>query len=266
MSVKNVFRRAGKILLPAGAVGESAPKLVIHRGGEMKSRWIAGLGLGLWAFAVMAQEPADLKTPKDKQSYAIGIQIARSVQRQGVDVDPNLVALGLKDALTNGKLLMTDDEVRTTIAALQQEMKQKQMDAMAAVAAGNKKEGDTFLAENAKKDGVVVLPSGLQYKILKAGAGKKPAETDTVLCNYRGTFINGTEFDSSTKAGKPVSFSLNGVIPGFREALQLMPEGSKWQIFVPSSLGYGERGAANVIGPNATLIFEIELVSIQEKP
>jgi FKBP-type peptidyl-prolyl cis-trans isomerase FklB len=241
-------------------------RLVIHRGGEMKLRWIACLGLGVLACAVSAQEPAALKTQKDKLSYAIGTQIAKSVKNQGIDVNPDLLIMGVKDALSGGKLQMTDEEVRATMTTLQDEMKQKQMQAASAAAAENKKEGDAFLAENAKKEGVVVLPSGLQYKILKAGDGKKPAGTDTVLCNYRGTFVNGTEFDSSTAAGKPVPFPLSGIIPGFKEALQLMPVGSKWQIFIPSSLGYGERGAGNVIGPNATLIFEIELVSIQEKP
>jgi FKBP-type peptidyl-prolyl cis-trans isomerase FklB len=140
------------------------------------------------------------------------------------------------------------------------------MQAMEAAADDNKKKGDAFLAENGKKDGVVTLPSGLQYKVITAGQGKKPVETDTVMCNYKGTFLDGTEFDSSTQAGKPVPFEIKGVIPGFKEALQLMPVGSKWQIFVPANLAYGERGAGNVIGPNATLIFEIELVDIQGNP
>jgi len=142
-------------------------------------------------------------------------------------------------------------------------MRQKQMQMQEAAAAENKTKGDAFLAENSKKDGVVALPDGLQYKVLTTGQGKKPAESDTVMCNYKGTFLDGTEFDSSTQAGKPVPFEVKNVIPGFKEVLQLMPVGSKWQVFIPSSLAYGERGAGNVIGPNATLIFEIELVSIQ---
>ena len=161
---------------------------------------------------------------------------------------------------------MSEEELQQVITALQQEIRQKQMQVQEAAAAENKTKGDAFLAENAKKEGVVVLPDGLQYKILTAGQGKKPAETDTVLCNYKGTFLDGTEFDSSAQAGKPVPFEVKNVIPGFKEVLQLMPVGSKWQVFIPSNLAYGERGAGGVIGPNATLIFEIELVSIQDTP
>jgi FKBP-type peptidyl-prolyl cis-trans isomerase len=221
------------------------------------------------AQAPAAQAPAPtsaFKTEKEKRSYAIGMEMGKGVQAQGIDVDPNILLQGLKDALSNGKPLMSEEELRQEITALQQEMRQKQMQTQQAAAAENKTKGDAFLAANAKKDGVVVLPDGLQYKILTAGQGKKPAETDTVLCNYKGTFLDGTEFDSSTKAGKPVPFEVKNVIPGFKEVLQLMPVGSKWQVFIPSSLAYGERGAGNVIGPNSTLIFEIELVSIQGNP
>jgi FKBP-type peptidyl-prolyl cis-trans isomerase len=207
-----------------------------------------------------------LSTQKDKLSYAIGMEMGKGVKAQGLDVDPNLMIQGLKDAISGGKSLMTEDELRQVITTVQQEIRQKQMQAAQAAAAENKTKGEAFLAENAKKDGVVALPDGLQYKILTAGQGKKPAETDTVLCNYKGTFLDGTEFDSSTRAGKPVPFEVKNVIPGFREVLQLMPVGSKWQVFIPSSLAYGERGAGNVIGPNATLIFEVELVGIQDNP
>jgi FKBP-type peptidyl-prolyl cis-trans isomerase len=219
--------------------------------------------------APTAQAPAPtsaFKTEKEKRSYAIGMEMGKGVQAQGIDVDPNILLQGLKDALSNGKPLMSEEELRQEITALQQEIRQKQMETQQAAAAENKTKGEAFLAANAKKDGVVVLPDGLQYKILTAGQGKKPAETDTVLCNYKGTFLDGTEFDSSTKAGKPVPFEVKNVIPGFKEVLQLMPVGSKWQVFIPSSLAYGERGAGNIIGPNSTLIFEIELVSIQGNP
>jgi UDP-GlcNAc:undecaprenyl-phosphate/decaprenyl-phosphate GlcNAc-1-phosphate transferase len=240
--------------------------IVVHGGGEMKLTWLVGLGLGLLALPVSAQERPTLKTDKDKVSYAVGLEFARSIKGQGIEVDSNLVVMGLKDALSGGKPLMSEEDLRTTMLAIQEEVKQKQMQAMTKAAEENKKAGDTFLAENAKKEGVVTLPSGLQYKILKAGEGKKPAESDTVACNYRGTFIDGAEFDSSYGTGKPANFGLKGVIPGFGEALKLMSVGSKWQIFVPSKLAYGERGANNVIGPNTALIFEIELVSIQDKP
>ncbi len=191
------------------------------------------------------------------------MEMGKGVKAQGIDVDPIILVQGLNDAISGGKSQMSEEEIKQVITALRQEIQQKQMQAQEAAAAENKTKGDAFLAENAKKDGVVVLPDGLQYKILTAGQGKKPAETDTVLCNYKGTFLDGTEFDSSAQAGKPVPFEVKNVIPGFKEVLQLMPVGSKWQVFVPSSLAYGERGAGNVIGPNATLIFEIELVSIQ---
>lgn len=222
--------------------------------------------------AAGAQAPAtkapasnsELKTDKDKTSYAIGMEMGKSVQGQGLDVDTELLVRGLKDALGNKQSLMTDDELRGVMTKLQNDVKQKQMAAQTAAAAENKAKGEAFLAENAKKAGVVVLPDGLQYKIMTPGTGKKPAETDTVLCNYKGTFIDGTEFDGSEKAGKPVPFPVKGVIPGFKEVLQLMPVGSKWQVFIPSSLAYGERGAGNVIAPSSTLVFEIELVAIQD--
>lgn len=229
----------------------------------MKRIWIAGLALGLLGIGARAQDASALKTDKDKLSYAIGREMGEGVKSQGIDVDPNLLIQGLKDALAGAKGLMSEEELHTVIGALQEEIKQKQMQAAEAEAADNKKKGDAFFAENTKKEGVVTLPSGLQYKILTAGQGKKPMETDTVLCNYRGTFIDGTEFDSSARAGKPVPFQLKGILPGFQEALLLMPVGSKWQIFIPSSLAYGEHGAGNVIGPNAALVFEVELVGIQ---
>jgi UDP-GlcNAc:undecaprenyl-phosphate/decaprenyl-phosphate GlcNAc-1-phosphate transferase len=232
----------------------------------MKRMWVAVLGIGLFVCGAGAQDPPVLKSQKDKISYAIGLEMGKGVKEQGFDVDPAIVAMGIKDALAGGKAQLTDEEFRKIIGDVQEEMKQKQMQAMEEAATQNKKDGDAFLAENTKKAGVVTLPSGLQYKIITAGQGKKPAETDTVLCNYKGTFLDGTEFDSSAQAGKPVPFDLKGIIPGFKEALMLMPVGSKWQIFVPSDLAYGERGAGNVIGPNSTLIFEIELVSIQSNP
>lgn len=233
----------------------------------MKRIAIGVLAFGIWAGSASAQEaPAALKTQKDKLSYAIGMEMGKGVKAQELDVDPALVSQGLKDAITGGKSLMSDAEIQAVITDLREEMKQKQMQAMEAAAAENKKQGDAFLAENGKKEGVVTLPSGVQYKVITAGQGRKPVETDTVLCNYKGSFPDGTEFDSSAEAGKPVPFEIKTVIPGFKEALELMPVGSKWQIVVPASLAYGERGAGNVIGPNATLIFEVELVSIQGAP
>jgi len=215
--------------------------------------------------ATQAPAPSSpFKTQKEKVSYAIGMEMGKGVKAQGIEVDPTILEQGLKDALSDADSKMSEAELRQVITGLQQDIRQKQRQEEEAKAADNKAKGDAFLAENAKKDGVVALPDGLQYKILTAGQGKKPAESDTVLCNYKGTFLDGTEFDSSAKAGKPVPFEVKNVIPGFKEVLQLMPVGSKWQVFVPPNLAYGERGAGGVIGPNATLIFEVELVSIQD--
>ena len=206
-----------------------------------------------------------LTTQQDKVSYAIGMSMAKSVQRQSLEVEPDIVAKGLKDVLTGGKPLLSDEEAQATLTTLQNDMRAKQQEKAQQLGLTNKKEGEEFLAANKGKEGVVALPSGLQYKILKEGTGPKPAATDSVVCNYRGTLINGTEFDSSYKRGQPATFPVNGVIKGWTEALQLMPVGSKWQLFIPSDLAYGQRGAGADIGPNATLIFEVELLSIQGK-
>ena len=230
----------------------------------MKLKWMALLGIGLWAGPVSAQEPAVLNTPKEKVSYALGVGVARNFKRQGIEVDLDLLVKGLRDELAAQKLLLSEDDLRTTMKGFQEEMRQKQVEAAKLAAAANKKAGDAFLAENQKKEGVVALPSGLQYKILKAGDGKKPTDDDTVECQYRGTLINGTEFDSSQRVGKPVSFELKGAIAGWKEALKLMPVGSKWQIFIPPQLAYGER-SVGAIGPDSTLIFEVELISVRDK-
>jgi len=213
-----------------------------------------------------AQDAPELKTSKEKISYALGMDLGNQVKKQPIEINPELFIQGLKDTLLGGKMLMTEEQARATLTELQKEMIQKQQAQAAAIAEKNKAEGEAFLAKNKTAEGVVTLPSGLQYKILKAGEGKKPVLEDTVVCNYRGTLINGTEFDSSFKRNEPATFPVKGVIKGWTEALQLMPVGSKWQLFVPSNLAYGERGAAGgAIGPNATLIFEVELLSIKDK-
>jgi FKBP-type peptidyl-prolyl cis-trans isomerase len=206
-----------------------------------------------------------LKTAEDKQSYALGMNIGMGMHRQGLEVNPDLVTRGFKDAFAGGKTALTEDEARAALTELQAEMKKKMQDKAQTTGAANKKEGDAFLAANKGKEGVVTLPSGLQYKILKEGTGPKPTASDTVVCNYKGTLIDGKEFDSSYKRGEPATFPVGGVIKGWTEALQLMPVGSKWQLFIPADLGYGDRGAGADIGPGATLIFEVELMSIQEK-
>lgn len=211
-----------------------------------------------------AQEPAALKSELEKINYGIGVLVARNFQSQGLNVDLNLVIKGMRDTLSGSKLLMTEEELQKTMTALQAETQKRMQESFKTAAEKNKKEGEAFLAENAKKEGVVALPSGLQYKILKAGDGKKPESQNSVECHYRGTFINGTEFDSSYKRGAPLVVKVDGgIIAGWSEALKLMPVGSKWQIFIPSHLAYGEKGAGSQIGPNMTLIFEVELLGIK---
>ena len=209
--------------------------------------------------------PLTLNTQKDKVSYAIGMNIGNAMKRDGVDVDTAILLCGLKDALTGSKPLLTDQEAQATMTALQGDLRKKQELQQQQLADTNKKEGEAFLAANKTKEGVVTLPSGLQYKILQEGTGPKPTVTDTVVVNYRGTLLNGTEFDSSYKGGQPATFPVGRIIKGWTEALQLMPVGSKWQLFIPSDLAYGARGAGRDIGPNSTLIFEVELLSIQPK-
>jgi len=231
----------------------------------MKLKLFAALGILLLASQVNAEENLLLKKQKDKVSYIIGMEIGKNFKKQSIDIDPDILVKGIKDAISDGKPLLTEQEVQETMITFQKEMMAKQEELAKKLGEKNKKEGEAFLAENKKKEGVKTLPSGLQYKVIKAGTGEKPKLTDTVITQYRGTLIDGTEFDSSYRRGQPVSFPVTGVIPGWTEALQLMEEGAKWQLFIPPNLAYGERGAGRDIGPNATLIFEIELVSIQEK-
>jgi FKBP-type peptidyl-prolyl cis-trans isomerase len=226
----------------------------------LKRQLVVLLGMVLLT-AQCAQEPAELKTEQDKVNYGIGVSIGKNFKQQGMEVDVDLVVKGLKDELTGKKLLLSDDEMRKTLSAYQQELRQKQMKAKQKAAMDNKKVGEDFLAENKKKEGVVTLPSGLQYQILKAGEGLKPTTADTVEVRYRGTLVDGKEFDSS--GSKTRTFKLAEIIPGWREALQLMPVGSKWQLIVPSELAYGERGMGQFIMPNSTLIFEVELAAIK---
>jgi FKBP-type peptidyl-prolyl cis-trans isomerase FklB len=209
--------------------------------------------------------PLVLKTDKDKVGYAIGMNIGKSLKRDGVDVDPAILLHAIQDVLGGSKLLLTDQEAQATLTALQTDLRKKQELQQQQLADANKKEGDEFLAANKTKEGVVALPSGLQYKVLQEGTGPKPAATDSVTVNYRGTLLNGTEFDSSYKRGQPATFQVGQIIKGWTEALQLMPVGSKWQLFIPPDLAYGSRQAGPTIGPNSTLVFEVELVAIQPK-
>jgi FKBP-type peptidyl-prolyl cis-trans isomerase FklB len=212
-----------------------------------------------------AATPLALKTAKDKASYAVGANFGTGLHQHNVPVDPAIVARGLRDAMAGGKLLMTEDEMKAALTQLRNDVNQAQQAKAHEAGEGNRKEGDTFLAANKTKDGVVALPSGLQYKVLTAGNGPKPTASDSVTCNYKGTLISGKEFDSSYKRGQPATFPVSGVIKGWTEALQLMPVGSKWQLFIPADLAYGDRGAPPDIAPGDTLIFEVELLSIGEQ-
>lgn len=206
-----------------------------------------------------------LKTQKEKASYALGMSIGSGLHRQSIPVDPAIVARGLRDAMAGGKMLMTEDEMKATLQQLKADLnKQQEAKAHAAGEAG-RKEGEAFLAANKAKPGVTALPDGLQYKVLKEGTGPKPTASDTVTVNYKGALVNGTEFDSSYKRGQPASFPVGGVIKGWTEALQLMPVGSKWELYIPADLAYGDNPPPGApITPGATLVFEVELLSIGE--
>jgi len=214
-----------------------------------------------------AAAPA-LTTRKQKFSYALGMNIGtgykQGLDKQGVEFDPALVAAGVKDALLGGKTRLTQEQAQAVLTEVKTEVGKRLQEQAKAAGAKNKVDGEAFLTANKTKEGVVTLPSGLQYKILTEGKGPKPAASDSVVCNYRGTLVNGTEFDSSYKRGQPATFGVSQVIKGWTEALQLMPVGSKWQLFIPSNLAYGERGPGE-IGPDSTLIFEVELMSIVDK-
>jgi FKBP-type peptidyl-prolyl cis-trans isomerase len=208
---------------------------------------------------------AGFKDDTDKISYALGMRMALELKnlRKSIDYNPELIVEGLRDALVSGKTKLTADQRTEVLALFQKNLVAKEEEIKQQMAETNKKEGEAFLAANKTKEGVVTLDSGLQYKILKQGDGPKPTLKDQVVCNYKGTFLDGKEFDSSYKRGKPSTFPLIGVIRGWTEALQLMPVGSKWQLFVPSTLAYGEFGHRPDIQPNSTLIFEVELLSIE---
>jgi len=212
---------------------------------------IAATALGQNEKAAPAAGSAELKDLKQKASYGIGVGIGKSFKTQSIDIDPDTLARGIRDALAD-KPALTDAQIREVLEAFQAEMLGKV-----------KKESEAFLAENKKQKGVVVLPSGLQYQILKEGNGKSPKATDTVSVNYEGKLINGTVFDSSAKSGGPASFRVDAVIKGWTEALQLMKTGSKWRLFIPSELAYGESPRGGVIRPHDALIFDVELLEIK---
>ena len=227
-----------------------------------RRNWILVLGILLFsASAAIAGDTPAFKNQKEKTSYGIGVGVARDFKLRGVELEIDSFLKGLKDELSGSKLLMTEKELDLTMDAYAHELRLKQEQADKLAAEENRKAGKAFLAENKKKEDVVTLPSGLQYKVLKEGKGDKPTESDAVTINYRGTLINGTEIDSSYRKAEPTVFKMTGVIPGLMEALKLMSPGAKWQIYIPSELAYGDRKVYQ-IGPNAVLIFDVELLSI----
>jgi FKBP-type peptidyl-prolyl cis-trans isomerase FklB len=218
-----------------------------------------------------ASPPSTLKDDKDKISYSLGVDIGRTLQKFQLDLNEAALSQGIADVLGNKSMAMTDQELQQTLQAFQQKMMQKQQDAMAkkqedmkVVAEKNKADGKKFLEANAKKTDVKTTATGLQYKVIKQGTGEKPKDTDVVEANYRGTTIDGKEFDSSAKHGNSASFPVNGVIKGWSEALKMMPVGSKWELYVPSDLAYGDEGAGDDIAPGSTLVFEVELLSVKK--
>jgi FKBP-type peptidyl-prolyl cis-trans isomerase FklB len=211
----------------------------------------------------LAQDKTQLKDQKEKASYAIGLELGNSLKKGNMEVNTDTLLKGLKDGISGAKPLLTEDQVKETMTALQKEMMEKQQAAQKEAGEKNKLAGEKFLAENKTKEGVKTTASGLQYKVVKEGSGESPKETDTVVTNYKGTTLDGTEFDSSYKRNEPATFPVNRVIKGWTEALMLMKPGSKYQLFIPSALAYGDRGVGKDIGPNATLIFDVELLSIK---
>ena len=207
-----------------------------------------------------------LATPRDKFSYALGVNISQGMKAQSLDIDLDILLRGLQDNHTGAALAMTPQEVTEILTRTRQEMMAKQQEQQRLAGEKNKKEGDAFLVQNKARTGVVTLPSGLQYEELQPGNGPTPKATDTVTTHYRGTLIDGTEFDSSYKRGEPATFAVTGVIKGWTEALQLMKVGAKWKLFIPSELAYGAQQRGQFITPNSVLVFEIELLAIKEPP
>jgi len=286
--VKITVRSGGQSSLKVSSLGISKDLLIkaTYEGNAIKVEITRGQALnpvsgGNSTGQALAEEKQeareDTSRQKEKVSYSLGYETGRSMKNQSVDLDPDIFTKAFREGFAGDKAAMTDQEIREAIQSLQKEMKAKRAEEMkkspesGQSATKNKKEGEAFLAENVKKEGVVTLPSGLLYKIIQEGAGKQPAKTDKVEVHYRGTFVNGTEFDNSYKRGRPATFEVDKVIKGWTEALQLMKEGSKWVVYIPPGLAYGERGtvrgkganARAMIGPNQTLIFEVELISVQ---
>lgn len=232
----------------------------------MKLKLVAAAAMGLVMSSTMAASDATaLKTDTDKLSYSIGEDLGKNFKRQGIEINSAIMAQGINDGLSNNpKPLLTDDQIKEVLNKFQKDIMTKRAADFSKKAEENKAIGEKFLNENKAKQGIVALPSGLQYKVIKNGSGKKPTKDDMVTVEYTGHLINGDVFDSTSKTGKPATFKLSQVIPGWVEALQLMPAGSTWEIYVPASLAYGDRSVGGPIGPNETLIFNIHLIDVKK--
>jgi FKBP-type peptidyl-prolyl cis-trans isomerase FklB len=258
------------LLDPGPFVAEHARRFCSHCSGPknkiMTSHLVTNVAVAaLFAAGVYAQDKVELKDAKQKASYAIGMDIGSNFKRQDLDVDPKALAAGIADTMT-GKTQLTEAEAKLVLDEFRKQLMAKMETKQKTDADKNIKEGEAFLAANGKKEGVKTTATGLQYKVLKAGdgKGKTPKTTDTVKVHYHGTLIDGSVFDSSVERGEPATFGVGQVIPGWTEVLQLMKEGDKWQVYIPSKLAYGERGPSPKIGPNSTLIFDVELLSVEK--
>jgi FKBP-type peptidyl-prolyl cis-trans isomerase FklB len=229
----------------------------------MSAKLTTILGVVLFATLATAEQPPAFKDQRERCSYALGVEAGKGFRNRAVDLDPDAFAKGLKDTLSGGTPLLTDEQVRAAIAGLQADLKRREIEGRKALAVENRKSTGAFLAENAKKNGIVTLPSGLQYRIIKPGSGRMPTDSDTVECSYSGTLINGLEFDSSSRGGSSPTIKIDQSISGLREALKRMQVGSKWQIFVPPTLTSGPRVATMVIPANEALIYEVEILAIK---
>jgi FKBP-type peptidyl-prolyl cis-trans isomerase FklB len=231
----------------------------------MKIKLVAAAVLGLaMSTAMAATDATSLSTDTDKLSYSIGADLGKNFKTQGIDINPTALAQGMQDGMGTGSLALTEQQMKDVLNKFQKDLMTKRTAEFNKKADENKTKGETFLADNKAKPGVVVLPSGLQYKVIETGKGAKPAKTDTVTVEYTGHLIDGTVFDSTDKSGKPATFQVSQVIPGWTEALQLMPAGSTWEVFVPANLAYGPRSVGGPIGPNEALIFKIHLISVKK--
>jgi FKBP-type peptidyl-prolyl cis-trans isomerase FklB len=231
----------------------------------MKMKLVSAAIMGMaMSTAMAATDATSLTTDKDKLSYSIGADLGKNFKTQGIDINPEALAKGMQDGMSGTKLILTEQQMKDVLSKFQKDLMAKRTSEFNKKSEENKSKGEAFLASNKSKPGVIVLPSGLQYKIINTGNGTKPSKTDTVTVEYTGHLIDGTVFDSTEKTGKPATFQVSQVIPGWTEALQLMPSGSTWEIYVPSSLAYGPRSVGGPIGPNETLIFKIHLISVKK--